>query len=111
MTWFSLSVSLGISVFLLRRTDALFWYARIFGLEKPAYLRARRDGKNYLEWLNEQHDNFWTELLVCPFCLSTWLCWLPVGLYGLDCGPWSWLVIVATYSLLAFLKKALQVWS
>lgn len=108
MSWFQLSVSLGIGVFLLRRTDALFYYARAFGWVSGAYLKHRKEGRNYLEWLNEQHDNFFTELLVCPFCLATWLTWAPVGLCGMDCAPWSWLTIVVTYSLLAFLKKALS---
>lgn len=111
MTALELSITLGIGVFLLRRTDATFWYARLFGLEKPGYLRARREGKNYIEWLNEEHDNFWTELLVCPFCMATWLSFVVVGFHNIEAGPWAWLTIVGTYGVLAFFKKALVKWS
>lgn len=111
MTELEFSITLGIGVFLLRRTDAVFWYARGFGIVSASYLKERKAGANYLDWLNKERDNFWTELLVCPFCMATWLSFAAVGFYGIEAGPWSWLTIVATYGALAFFKAALVKWT
>lgn len=104
-------LTLGIVVFLVRRTDFVFWYARFFGIVSGVYLTERKKGTNYLDWLNSKHDNFFTELLTCPFCMATWLAIGVMVIFGLESGPWAWLGIVGVYSALAFLKAALTKWT
>lgn len=98
---------LGIAVFILRRTDALYFYARSFGMVDEKYLKARKEGENFLDWLNKKKDNFFTELLVCPFCITTWLAVIPAIFFNWANYPFYWCGILVFYGIWAGYKALL----
>ncbi len=107
MNEYELCGLLGIFLFLLRRTDAIYFYSRAAGLVNDKYLKARKEGRNFLDWLNERHDTFFTELLVCPFCVTTWLAGLPSIYFEWHRYPYYWGAILGIYGLLALYKSTL----
>lgn len=59
------------------RTEATLEYAKLFRLNKWFKLEdwelAKTPGYSYQDFLLEYHNNFFTRLVCCPICVSTWL--------------------------------------
>ncbi len=107
MNEYELCGLLGIFLFLLRRTDFVYWYARQAGIVDSKYLKARKEGGNFLDWLNSKHDNFYTEWLICPFCQATWYAIVPSVAFEWHRYPYYWGAILGIYFLLALYKSTL----
>ncbi len=68
----------------LFRTEALPTYLRAFRINKlfkflevDNYFSQLENSPlkadHYLSYVNDKHDNFFTQLIECPFCLTFWL--------------------------------------
>jgi len=59
-------------------TEALTEYAKLFGLSNLFKITEfENDCKNdfsltYLSWLRTKHQNFFTKLITCPWCIGFW---------------------------------------
>lgn len=109
MSPLELVLAAAVALFIIRRTDAIYWYTRTVLPRDTKYEAARKDDVHWLDYLNERHDNFWTELVACPFCLGFWF----AGAAALTSGrvqqlPAYYLAILAIYLLLAATQAALR---
>ncbi len=98
-----------VALFIIRRTDAIYWYSRMLLKRDAKYEAARKDGTHWLDYLNTKHDNFWTELLACPFCLCAWLSTATAAYLGqYYAAALHYIAIMAIYLVLAGVQAALR---
>ena len=89
-------------VFLLYETEVIAEYARLFGLSKIFALDRYKCYKiktpygNYLSFLVDSKNCFFTRLISCSYCLGFWLCAVS-GFYGCN--------IFLTYTLYLIILK------
>ena len=67
--------------FLLYKTEFFVEYGEIFDLisfsnsiEYKCFKIQSPQRVNYFDFLNHKHNNFFTKLLSCPYCLGFWSC-------------------------------------
>jgi hypothetical protein len=72
MLLFSILISLVVSILIITQdTNAIYEYLHPI-LPKFDYKEHKEDF-TYLEYLDTFHNNFFTRLLTCPYCLGLWL--------------------------------------
>ena len=51
----------------------LFRFKKLFKIEDYSNVSEISGGSSYIEFLNINHDSFFTRLISCPVCLGFWL--------------------------------------
>jgi hypothetical protein len=59
------------------KTDAFVEYCKLFGIKKlfklEGYFELNDPILHYVDYLIEYYNNFFTRLISCPICVSTWI--------------------------------------
>jgi|10_taG_2_1085330.scaffolds.fasta_scaffold00094_43 hypothetical protein len=83
-------------------------YATLFRLDKMLAVREHRELMQkdlgtppYKIWLNQKYNNFFTRLIVCPFCIGVWL-------VCISCASFKFYNIPLAYICTLFVYYALQ---
>ena len=97
-------------LFILFETDCFIQYSKLFRLGKlfkiNEFLEYKEDKNpkmNYLSYIRQKHNNFFTKLITCVPCYNFWIVLLVVILFNsIYLYP---LIYLTSYSLYKILKK------
>ncbi len=106
-----LGLAVGHFVFIFTKTDFVVEYAKQFGLgpffdasQYEEWKNLSHDNEGYHVYLRETYHNFWSRLVGCPFCLTTFSC---VALSVLSFSFWFLLIAFASAGIASLLYLAL----
>lgn len=101
---------LGVLLFAIKKTDFIYSYLGLFGFKDEGYEALKENNPiiNYVDFLHLKYRNFYTELLICPFCLGTWLGFIPVVIYGWVGFGIYYLIILITFGILNKIMKSVN---
>jgi hypothetical protein len=109
------SIVAGVVVFLIEKTDFIFYYLRLVGYGGARFERWKAANPNlhFVDFLAAERKTFFIALICCPFCLSTWFTFAVTALFWTDLSSLSWLgvtylLVLATYILISKAKDLLN---
>lgn len=105
----------GVIVFLIEKTDFIFYYLRLVGYKGATFDRWKAENPNlhFVDFLAAVRKNFFTALICCPFCLSTWFTFAVTAWFWTNASSLSWLgvtylLVLGTYVLISKSKDWLN---
>jgi len=94
-------------------TEAFVEYVRLFGFNLfrvKDYRVAKQNNfeLTYHSYLLQKHNNFFTRLITCPICFTTWLS-LVLGWYFLE-NEWDFTIVFASSLALYHIYRKISSW-